>query len=101
MQFTPVTPNVAIAAGSGESRRDCFSTRQRHDDVRRAVVVQLYRQLGSADGEHPEERVGLIDLADSRHRLLHPPEYEAARLVAVELDRDHAHPGLELDHAAL
>ena len=88
-QLTPVTPNVAIAAGSGASAATASSLGERHDDVRRAVVVQLDRELRALETEHARAAAARrVERLDRRDRLLHPAEDERTRLVAIDLDGD-------------
>ena len=101
MQFTPVTSNRAMADESGDSAATASSLPR----VTTMCVAPLsYSSTGSSDPSTPsvvEERVRIVERANGRHRLLHPPEHERSGLVALDLDGDDPHAGLELDHAAL
>ena len=81
--------------------RDLLFRGQRDEEVGGAVVVALDRELGAADAESLEQRRGLREWIDGRHRLLHPAEDDPAGLVALEHDRHVAARGLERDHDEL
>ena len=75
--------------------------RQRHVDVLDAVVVRLDGKLGALDAQRCEQLGLFLVGLHGGQRLLHPPECDPARLVALERDRDRARAGLEPDLAEL